>query len=326
MALLELLQELPWFLYTTVTLVGLLFGSFLNVVIHRLPLMLEQEWDREARAHLNLGPDAPEKPNQEPSNQEPSGQKPAHEAPSDGEPTDDPANQASPRLTLSRPRSRCPKCGHTITAWENIPVLSWLLLRGRCASCSARISVRYPLIELLTAILSVAVIHHFGPTAQGVAGLILTWALIALCFIDLDTLYLPDQITLPWLWLGMALSLFGLFSTPVDSIIGAIAGYMTLWLVYHAFRLITGKEGMGYGDFKLLALFGAWLGWQILPVILFLASVVGAILGLILIKFRGHDADVPIPFGPYLAIAGWIALLWGEQLIELWLGPAGHVS
>lgn len=286
MAFLDLLQQAPWFLYTVTGLLGLVIGSFLNVVIYRLPAMLEKTWDRDCREFLKLEPVS-------------SGQKGA--------------------FNLSVPRSRCPHCGHAITAWENIPVISYLMLRGRCSACGARISPRYPLVELLTAALSIAVVWRLGANLQGLAVVILTWVLIALSFIDIDKQLLPDNITLPWLWVGLLLSLFGIFTDPADSIIGALAGYLSLWVVYQVFKLVTGKEGMGYGDFKLLALFGAWLGWQALPLIILLSSAVGTVIGGGLLLIRGQDRSVHIPFGPYLAIAGWIALLWGDALIAAWL-------
>jgi leader peptidase (prepilin peptidase)/N-methyltransferase len=289
MAFLDLLQQAPWFLYTVTGLFGLAVGSFLNVAIYRLPVMMEKAWASDCREFLKLEPAADPDPGQE---------KP---------------------FNLSVPRSRCPQCGHVISALENVPVISYLILRGRCSACGTRISPRYPLVELLTAVLSIVVIWRFGASLQGLAALVLTWVLIALSFIDIDKQLLPDNITLPWLWVGLLLSLFGLFSNPTDSIIGALAGYLSLWLVYQAFKLVTGKEGMGYGDFKLLALFGAWMGWQALPLIILLSSAVGALIGGSLMLIRGHDRNVPIPFGPYLAIAGWIALLWGDTLIAAWL-------
>jgi leader peptidase (prepilin peptidase)/N-methyltransferase len=287
MTFLDLLQQAPWFLYTVTGLFGLAVGSFLNVAIYRLPVMMEQTWGKDCREFLKL---------------------------------DDPTgSEPDAAFNLSVPRSRCPQCGHVISALENIPVISYLILRGRCSACGTRISPRYPLVELLTAVLSIVVVWRFGASLQGLAALVLTWVLIALSFIDIDKQLLPDNITLPWLWVGLLLSLFGVFSNPADSIIGALAGYLSLWLVYQAFKLITGKEGMGYGDFKLLALFGAWMGWQPLPLIILLSSAVGAIIGGSLMLIRGQDRNIPIPFGPYLAIAGWIALLWGDRLIGAWL-------
>jgi leader peptidase (prepilin peptidase)/N-methyltransferase len=263
---------------------GLLIGSFLNVVIHRLPRMMQMEWEREARDLL-----------------------------------DQPEETRSTRYDLWSPRSQCPQCERPIRAYENIPVLSFLLLRGRCPGCGGRISWQYPAVELLTAALFALTILHFGAGAAGLAALGLTAVLIAAAGIDARTTLLPDQLTLPLLWLGLVANYFGLFTDLESAVLGAIGGYLSLWLVYHAFRLATGKEGMGYGDFKLLAALGAWLGWQALPMILLLASLVGALVGIALILLRGRDRNIPIPFGPYLAAAGWLVLLWGDQLITVYL-------
>jgi len=206
---------------------------------------------------------------------------------------------------------------------QNVPVLSYLVQRGRCAECGWRIPLRYPGVEVLTAVLSVIVVWQFGFSIQSAGALLLSWALIALAFIDFDTQYLPDSITLPFLWLGLLFNLRDTFATIQASVIGAIAGYLVLWSVYHLFRLVTGKEGMGYGDFKLLAMFGAWMGWSALPLIVLLSSLVGAVIGVAMIALRGHDKNIPIPFGPYLAIAGWVALLWGDQLLNAYLGVSG---
>lgn len=285
----ELLRAHPGWFLLWIGLLGLAVGSFLNVVIHRLPQMLERGWKAECREYLGLEGDA-----------------------SDSEP-----------LSLSKPRSRCPACGHAISALRNIPVISYLLLHGRCANCDTAIGARYPLVELTTAVLSLAVAWHFGVTWQTLAGLIFTWVLVALAMIDLDTQLLPDQITLPFLWLGLFFNLFGVFTDLQSAVIGAIAGYLVLWVVFQLFRLLTGKEGMGFGDFKLLALFGAWFGWQMLPQIILIASVVGAVSGLGLILLRRHEQGKPIPFGPYLAVAGWIALLWGQQINQAYLRLSG---
>jgi len=273
-------------------LFGLVVGSFLNVVIYRLPLMLDRTWRQDCEEFLHLQPS----------------------------PNDEPA------MNLIVPRSRCPQCGHGIRAHENIPVLSYLVLRGRCASCGGAISLRYPAIEALTAIVSAVVAWQLGPSWQMLAGLLLTWALICLSAIDIERQLLPDVITLPFLWLGLFLSLFDVFVDAHASIIGAIAGYLSLWLVYQLFRLLTGKEGMGFGDFKLLALFGAWLGWQMLLPIILMASLVGAIIGTLMIVSLGRDRSVPIPFGPYLAVAGWVALLWGNPIVAGYLRIAGLAS
>lgn len=267
-----------------VGLLGLCVGSFLNVVIHRLPKMMEQEWQAQC-AELR------------------------------GEPASTAAN-----LSLAKPRSRCPDCGHQITSMENIPVLSYLLLKGKCAGCGTSISARYPIIEVFTAVLSAYAAWHFGPTLQTVGALLLLWFLIALAAIDFDTQLLPDAITLPLLWLGLV---FNLMDTYVDlpaAVVGAMAGYLALWTVFWLFKLATGKEGMGYGDFKLLAALGAWLGWQMLPTIILLSSVVGAVVGITLIVVARRGRNVPIPFGPYLAAAGGIALFWGPQLTRNYLG------
>jgi len=284
MSLLDGLTHSPGFLALGTLLLGLCVGSFLNVVIHRLPLMLERDWRRECRSLLALEP-APD------------------EAP----------------LSLVRPGSRCPSCQAAIKPWHNIPVVSWLWLRGRCASCGAPISPQYPLVEALTGALSLACALRFGWSPALGAALVLTWALIALTVIDLRAQLLPDAITLPLLWLGLLLSIPAGAVKPAASIIGAVAGYLSLWAVYHLFRLATGKEGMGYGDFKLLAALGAWFGWQALPLIVLLSSLTGAIVGLGLILLRGHDRNVPIPFGPYLAIAGWTMLMGGRELGSAWL-------
>ena len=272
-------------------IIGLMVGSFLNVVIYRLPIMMQRGWKQECQEFLEL--------------------------PVSG--------QAEETFNLALPGSHCPACNAEIKAIQNIPVLSYLLLKGKCANCQTSISIRYPVIEALTGVLSVVVAYLLGSQIETLFGLILTWTLIALSGIDFDHQLLPDNITLPILWLGLFLSLFNIFTDPVSSIIGAIAGYLFLWTIYQLFKLLTGKEGMGYGDFKLLALFGAWLGWQYLPLIILLSSLVGAIIGTSMIIFVQRDKNVPIPFGPYLAIAGWIALLWGEQINTLYLSNAGLI-
>jgi leader peptidase (prepilin peptidase)/N-methyltransferase len=265
-------------------LLGLIVGSFLNVVIHRLPLMMEREWQSQC-AELR-GEAAP-----------------AHEL-----------------LSLARPRSRCPSCGHAISALENIPVLSWLVLRGRCSACKAPISMRYPLTEALTGLLTLYAALHFGPGWQAAGAILVIWCLVALTFIDFDTQLLPDSITLPLIWAGLLFNLSGTFTDLHSSVIGAMAGYLSLWLVYWAFKVSTGKEGMGYGDFKLLSALGAWLGWQLLPLIILLSSLVGAIVGILLIVLAKRGRSVPIPFGPYLAAAGLLALFWGRELTQTYLG------
>jgi leader peptidase (prepilin peptidase)/N-methyltransferase len=277
------------FLYPLTLALGLVVGSFINVVVFRLPRILEHSWRGECAQLLGREEETP-------------GEKPPG---------------------LARPGSRCPHCGHPIRPWENIPVLSYLLLRGKCSACGATIGLRYPIVEIASGLLALAVVWQFGPTWQGAAALLLSWALLTLGLIDYDTKLLPDLITLPLLWLGLLLSLGGLFSDPVSAIIGSATGYLALWSVYQLFRLLTGKAGMGYGDFKLLAMLGAWLGWQHLPQIIILSAVVGATVGISLIVFRGRDRNIPIPFGPYLAAAGWISLMWGDainRIYLLWVG------
>ena len=265
-------------------LVGLFVGSFLNVVIHRLPRMMERDWHAQA-AELR-GEQAP----------------------------------ANERFNLATPRSRCPHCGHQITMLENIPIVSYVVLRGRCAHCGAGISRRYPIVEALSALLSAYAAWHFGFGASALGALLFVWAMVALTFIALDTQLLPDDITLPLLWLGLAFNLGTTFAELPDAVIGAMAGYLALWSVFWLFKLATGKEGMGYGDFKLLAAIGAWLGWQMLPLTILLSSLVGAVVGILLIVVARHGRNVPIPFGPYLAAAGLIALFWGERITERYLG------
>jgi len=291
---LAFLGNQPAIFVSLIFILGLLVGSFLNVVIHRLPLMLQRDWRAQCANLLD---------------------QPA--------PTEETYN-------LVVPRSACPHCGHVIGALENIPVLSYLALRGRCSACKARISPRYPLVEALTAALSAVVAWHFGPGWVCVFALIVTWSLVALTVIDLDHKLLPDIITLPLLWLGLLVSLFGFgwegrpaFADLRSAVIGAAAGYLSLWLLYHAFRLLTGKEGMGYGDFKLLGALGAWLGWQGLPLTILLSTVVGAGLGVVLIIAGKRDRQTQIPFGPYLAAAGWIAMLWGNDITRAYLSLSG---
>jgi len=281
MSFVALLATSPPLAIGCALVLGLAIGSFLNVVILRVPRMMENEWNLQA-AEVR------------------------------GE-----ATPELPRFNLVTPRSRCGNCGHRITALENIPVLSWLLLRGRCSACGASISVRYPLIELATGLLSAVAVWRFGVTAAGAGALLLTWFLIALAFIDFDTQLLPDDMTLSLLWIGMFLNLWSVFTPLESAVIGAMAGYLLLWSIYWLFKLATGREGMGYGDFKLLAALGAWFGWQTLPAIILLASVVGAAVGVSLIVFRRHGREVPIPFGPYLAGAGLLTLYFGKPLSGL---------
>ena len=292
----ELLHGSPLFFVFLCGIVGLMVGSFLNVVIHRLPIMMEREW-RTQCAELNA--DAPSN-NQSEQNQ-------------------------SARYNLIIPRSACPHCAHPISALENIPILSYLFLRGTCRNCSAPISIRYPVVEAISGILSAYAAWHFGYGMAAIAALLFVWALIALTFIDFDTQLLPDDLTLPLLWLGLIFNLSGVFNNTgtftdlTSAVIGAVIGYLTLWSVYWLFKLATGKEGMGYGDFKLLAAIGAWLGWQLLPLVILLSSVVGAVVGITLMIVLRQGRNVPIPFGPYLAGGGLIALFWGQSLTQTYL-------
>ena len=279
------LSSNPVALWVIAGIVGLLVGSFLNVVIHRLPIMMERRWAIECSILSN------------------------QPLPGDSEKT----------FNLLVPRSRCPSCNTAISPFHNIPVLGWLILRGKCFKCSAPISAQYPLVEAITGALCVVVVAKFGFSLQSVFGVLLLLALITLSAIDFQTTLLPDDITLPLLWLGLIANLGGLFTDINSAVLGAVFGYLLLWSVYHAFRLLTGKEGMGYGDFKLLAALGAWLGWQELPMIILLSSFIGAIVGISLIIALGRDRNIPIPFGPYLAGAGFVALIWGDQLTAYYL-------
>lgn len=287
MSFVEALDTYPWLFYGLVIFTGLAFGSFLNVVIYRLPLMMEQEWREQCHEFLEMQSSA----------------------------TDE------KKLGLALPASSCPKCGHKIRFWENIPIISYVLLKGKCSACGQKISVEYPLVETMTAVLSLVVAQHYGVSWQTLLALIFTWTLVALTMIDFHKQLLPDNLTLPLLWLGISCAIFGLFTDLQSSVIGAIAGYLALWSVYQLFKVLTGKEGMGFGDFKLLAALGAWMGWKMLPLIVILSSFVGAAIGIAMIIFARHDKRVPIPFGPYLAIAGWIALIWGDDITRAWLGP-----
>ena len=280
-----LFQLYPWSLYLAIAFLGLLVGSFLNVVIHRLPIMMEKEWHSECSVYF------------------------------------DDKITAKPAATfnLVLPRSACPKCQHKITAMENIPVISWLALKGKCSSCAAPISARYPSIELLTALLSTVVAVYIPYGLPLLSALLLTWCLVALTFIDIDKMLLPDQITLPLLWLGLLLNVSGTWVIATDAIIGAAVGYLSLWSIYWGFKLLTGKEGMGYGDFKLLAVFGAWFGWQSILAVVLLSSFAGAIIGISQIALKKHTQGNPIPFGPYLAIAGWVYMIFGESLVNFYL-------
>lgn len=291
-ALWHALQSSPGALTATAAILGLFVGSFLNVVILRLPVVLDRRWRRQCD---ELRADTP-------------ASRALASAAGDTE-----------RFDLVAPRSRCPHCGHPIGVLENIPVVSYLWLRGKCSACGKRISLRYPMVETLTALLSAVVAWRFGFTVATLGALALTWTLIALTFIDYDHQLLPDDLTLPLLWLGLLLNVTGAFVPLSAAVIGAAAGYLFLWLVYHGFRLLTGKEGMGYGDFKLLAALGAWVGWQQLPLIILGASFLGAIVGLAFILVFGRDRHLPIPFGPFLCGAGWVALMWGETVTRWYL-------
>lgn len=284
--LIELLRQQPWLFVAGTALVGLAVGSFLNVVIHRLPRMLEAGWKKECQEYLGLSQE-------------------------NGEP--------APAYNLLVPGSHCPNCGQKVRPIHNIPLISYLFLGGRCADCRAPIAWRYPLTELLSAVLSAAVAWHYGFGESAGYALIFTWALLCLALIDLEHQLLPDAIVLPLLWLGLLLSLGEVYVDSHTAIIGAAAGYLVLWSVYHLFRLATGKEGMGYGDFKLLAALGAWAGWKMLPLVILLSSLVGALAGIGLIVLGGRDRNIPMPFGPFLAAAGWITLLWGQPLVGFYL-------
>ena len=287
-----LLVEFPLLFIATAFFLALLIGSFLNVVIYRLPIMMERSW-RQQCDEMMASP-APEIP--------------------DG------------RFDIMVPRSHCPACGHRISMLHNIPVISYLVLRGKCAGCGIRIPLRYPFVEILTAVLTGIVAWHFGFGWEAAAAILLTWVLIAVSIIDIDHQYIYDNVVLPLTWLGLILSLYHpvagsetLFVEPKSAIAGAVAGYLSLWSVYQLFRLLTGKEGMGYGDFKLLAALGAWLGWQMLPLIIMMSAVVGAVVGIGLIVFKRHERSAPIPFGPYLAASGWISMLWGRGIMNWYL-------
>ena len=288
MPIIELLQQSPGFAITTAALVGLLVGSFLNVVIHRLPKMMENGWRSECLSLLEQDADTAE----------------------------------AEKYNLITPASHCPSCNHKISALENVPVISYLLQGGKCRHCAAKISIRYPFVEILTGAAAAWCIYHFGFNAAGAWAVCLSFALIALSAIDIDTQLLPDDITLPFLWLGIFVNYFGVFVPLEQAVIGAIAGYLSLWLIFWGFKIITRKEGMGYGDFKLLALLGAWLGWEALPIIILASSIVGAILGGMILYFSNKDKSQPFPFGPYLAIAGWFHLIGATQPLQQLIFPA----
>jgi len=289
MEFIHALQTIPVLLYATAGFVGLCVGSFLNVVVHRLPRMMEAQWKAECAALAAQGDDAP-------------------------------APEPAGTYNLLTPASRCPSCGTAIRAWHNVPVAGWLWLRGRCAACRAPISARYPAVEFAAGLAAVLMAWRFGATGAGVAAMLFAWALLALTFIDLDTQLLPDDITLPLLWLGLIANAFGAFTDLRSAVFGAVAGYLLLWLVYWGFRLIAKKEGMGYGDFKLLAALGAWTGWQVLPFIVLVSAGTGAVIGGLLLWKARSGSDTRIPFGPYLALGGLAGLLWGRQAVVAWIG------
>jgi leader peptidase (prepilin peptidase)/N-methyltransferase len=288
-ALFQLLQSSPLAFTIMCAILGLMVGSFLNVVIHRLPKMMELGWQRQC---AELQGEVPH----------PDGDAAPH-----------------PAFNLVVPRSACPHCNHAISAWENIPIVSYLVLRGKCRNCGAGISFRYPVIEAISGILCAYAAWHFGFGWAAGGALLFVWALLSLTAIDFDTQLLPDDITLPLLWTGLLFNLFGVFTELPSAVLGAVIGYLALWSVYWLFKLTTGKEGMGYGDFKLLAALGAWLGWQMLPLIILLSSLVGAVIGITLIVALKHGRNIPIPFGPYLAGGGLIALFWGQTLTQSYL-------
>ncbi|NWB39365.1 prepilin peptidase [Pseudomonas sp. E6002] len=284
----EILVYQPWVFVSGALLLGMIVGSFINVLVWRLPKMLEREWRAQAHEVLGL-----------------------------------PAEPVAAPYNLMHPNSCCPRCNHPIRPWENIPLLSYVLLKGRCSSCHQPIGARYPITELACGLISAVVAWHFGFDWAAGAVLLLSWGLLAMSLIDADHQLLPDVLVLPLLWLGLILNSFGVFVSLHDALWGAVAGYMSLWSVFWVFKLITGKDGMGHGDFKLLAMLGAWGGWQILPMTLLLSSLVGVMGGLILLRLRKAHASTPMPFGPYLAIAGWIALLWGGQITDFYLQSVG---
>ena len=282
-------DSMPWFTLGLTCIIGLMVGSFLNVVIYRLPVMLFKEW-KEACDEMQANP--------------------ASDLP-DG------------KFNLAIPNSKCPKCNAPIRPWQNIPVVSYILLKGRCHNCNVKIPLRYPLVEAFTGVITLLLLWHFGATIEAVMAIVLAWALIALTMIDIDHQLLPDNLTLPLMWLGLLCNIFGLYTDLQSAVIGAMAGYLSLWSVYWAFKLATGKEGMGFGDFKLLAALGAWMGWQMLPAMILLSSLVGAVFGVIGMIASGKDREWRIPFGPYLAIAGAIAFIWGDTIVQEYLALSG---
>lgn len=294
MSLISAFETYPLFLILTSIAIGLLVGSFLNVVIYRLPLMMEREWKSECRLILELDNELDQESNKE---QEP--------------------------FNLAQPNSHCPNCNAAIKPWQNIPVISYLILKGRCANCNTSISIRYPIIEAITGIISGVIAWQLGSPYIVLAGLMFSWCLISLTMIDADHKLLPDQITLPLLWGGLLVNSFGLFVPLIDAFWGAVAGYLSLWTIFWGFKILTGKDGIGYGDFKLLAALGAWMGWQSLLVILLMSSVVGAVIGTIFLVINKKGRNTALPFGPYLATAGWITFLWGDQIAQAYFQFTG---
>ena len=293
-------DQAPWLFLCLSFVFAATIGSFLNVVIHRFPVMMKREWQQECNQYLQeYHADIVKQVGIEKLNK--------------------PIDHYPPKYNLVVPGSACPKCKVGIKPWHNLPMLGWLMLRGKCAASNAPISSRFPIIELITGLLVATLAWHFGPSWQFIFAAILTFVLIALTGIDLDEMLLPDQMTLPLLWLGLLINLNHTFTNPTDAIIGAAVGYLSLWSIFWLFKLLTGKEGMGYGDFKLLAVFGAWLGWQMLPLVILLSSLVGALVGITLIVTKRNQLANPIPFGPYIAAAGWIALIWGQPIVDWYL-------
>ena len=297
--LITVFNQNPWLFVSLSFVFAAVIGSFLNVVVHRLPVMMKRDWQQECNHYLAEYKKTVFEQNEKQLNA--------------------PIDEFPEKYNLVVPGSACPKCKTNIKPMHNLPIIGWLMLRGKCAACKNPISARYPIVELITGALVAFLAWHFGPTAEFVFSTILTFALVVLTGIDLDEMLLPDQITLPLLWLGLILNLSGTFVSMSDAIVGAAAGYLSLWSVFWAFKLLTGKEGMGYGDFKLLAVFGAWFGWQVLPLVILLSSLVGAIVGITLIAFKKLNQGNPIPFGPYIAAAGWIAMIWGESITQWYL-------
>lgn len=289
-------NQYPWLFYSFVVIASLCIGSFLNVVIIRIPMMMERQW----QAHC-----------QEIKRENVSGD------------VVDVKEKTDKSYNIATPRSHCQHCGYSLKIWENIPLISFIFLRGKCAACGGAISLRYPFVELLTTIMTVFVVWHFGLSMQMVAALLLTWVLIALSLIDYDTQLLPDSMTLPLVWLGLLVNISATFTVLSSAVLGAVIGYLSLWSIYYIFKYFTGKEGLGFGDFKLLAALGAWFGWQQLAIIIFLSSFAGAIIGILLILLGKQTASKPIPFGPYLALAGWVSMIWGENIVEFYLNVAG---